>query len=120
MLIDLMTKSEVKTIPFETDYNRWVSRMTSAEIEAIKDVLNAKIDGDEIHTAGWMPGRDWTGTVYAPIYDKAARQSYDASAKCFGLMVWVVFMERPETWSSGRFELNGRDIGSRTYFRVHR
>jgi hypothetical protein len=33
-------------------------------------------------------------------------------------MVWEVFMERPEKWTSGRFEKDGEEIGSRTYFRV--
>ena len=63
-----------------------------------------------------MPGNDWTGTVFEPIYSKAARQSYEASARCFGLMVWETFMERPEIWFSGRFEKDGEPIGSRTYF----
>ena len=28
-------------------------------------------------------------------------------------MVWVVFMNRPEKWVSGRFEKDGEPIGSR-------
>ena len=77
------------------------------------------IDADEIHTAGWMPGSDWTDTPFQPIYEKAAQQSFDAAARCFGLMVWEVMMERPERWTSGRFEKDGEPIGSRTYFRVY-
>ena len=65
-----------------------------------------------------MPGHDWTGTVFEPIYFKAARSSYEQSAKCFGLMVWEVFMERPERWASGKFEKDGEPIGSRTYFQL--
>jgi hypothetical protein len=65
-----------------------------------------------------MPGSNWGGTVFQPIYEKAARRDFNASARCFGLMVWEVFMERPERWSSGRFEKNGEPIGSRTYFRI--
>lgn len=118
MLVDLMTERPVTSVPYEVEYRAYMSRMTRAEIDAIKATLNAMIGGDEIHTAGWMPGNDWTGTRFQPIYDKAARRSYSASAKCFGLMVWEVFMERPEKWTSGRFEKDGEDIGSRTYFRV--
>jgi hypothetical protein len=33
--------------------------------------------------------------------------------KVFGTQV---FMERPERWTSGRFEKDGEPIGSRTYF----
>jgi hypothetical protein len=118
MLVDLMTKRSITSVPYQAEYRTYMSRMTPAEIAAIKAALNAMIDGDEIHTAGWMPGSDWTGTPYQAIYEKAARHSYNASAKCFGLMVWEVFMERPETWTSGRFEKDGEEIGSRTYFRV--
>jgi hypothetical protein len=52
-----------------------------------------------------------------PIYEKAARQNPDLAGRLFGLMVWVVFMERPERWITGRFEKDGEPIGSRTYFR---
>ena len=76
------------------------------------------IEGTEIQTAGWMPGKDWTGTPFQPIYEKAARYSEEAAARCFGLMVWEVFMERDEKWTSGRFEKDGEPIGSRTYFQV--
>lgn len=120
MLIDMMTGKEVTRVPYEREYRDYLSRMSVTEIEAIKSRLNELIDGGEIHTAGWMPGSDWTGTPFEPIYFKAARESYNASALCFGLMVWDVFMERSETWTSGRFEKNGEEIGCRTYFRVDR
>jgi hypothetical protein len=95
-----------------------MSQMTPEEIREIKEALNEMIDGDEIHTAGWMPGSDWRGTPFQAIYEKAARHSFSAAAQCFGLMVWEVFMERPEKWTSGRFEKDGEEIGSRTYFRI--
>lgn len=116
MLFDLMTGKQVKAVPYGDEYRRYMSAMTLAEIAAIKARLNEMIEGTDIQTAGWMPGSDWTGTVFEPIYFKAANQSYTASAKCFGLMVWEVFMERPERWTSGRFEKDGEPIGCRTYF----
>jgi hypothetical protein len=116
MLVDMMTDKEITKVPYEADYKRFMSLMTRAEIDHIEAELNSLIDGTTIQTAGWMPGHDWTGTPYEPIYVKAARQNYDLSAKCFGLMVWVVFMKRPEKWTSGRFEKDGEPIGSRTYF----
>ncbi|MCP1843656.1 hypothetical protein ACVIHI_003425 [Bradyrhizobium sp. USDA 4524] len=118
MLVDLMTKRPITSVPYEAEYRAYTSRMTPAEVDAIKAALNAMIDADEIHTAGWMPGNDWSGTPFQAIYEKAARHSYSAAAKCFGLMVWEVFMERPETWTSGRFENDGTEIGSRSYFRI--
>lgn len=54
--------------------------------------------------------------MYQPIYELAAQRNPDLAAQLFGLLVFTVFMERPETWWTGRFELDGREIGSRTYF----
>jgi hypothetical protein len=118
MLVDMMSGRQITRVPYAAEFRLFMSRMTSDEIAEIKSALNEKIEGTEIQTAGWMPGSDWTGTVYQPVYEKAARYDYGAAARCFGLMVWKVFMERPERWSSGRFELNGESIGSRTYFRI--
>jgi hypothetical protein len=40
------------------------------------------------------------------------------AARMFGLLVWYVVMQRPERWASGRYEKNGKEIGSRMYFRI--
>ena len=118
MLIDLMSGKPITRMPYESEYRRLMARMTGEEIAAIKAALNAMINGTEIQTAGWMPGKDWSGTPFDPIYQKAAHCNENIAARCFGLIVWQVFMERPEQWTSGRFEKDGEPIGSRTYFRV--
>jgi hypothetical protein len=116
MLFHLASGKKITKMPYAREYERFMSRMTATEIDTIKAALNEMIDGTEIQTAGWMPGNDWRGTPFQPIYEKAARHNYTAAAQCFGLMVWEVFMERPERWTSGRFEKDGEEIGSRTYF----
>jgi hypothetical protein len=117
MLVDMMTGKQVTRMPYANEYEAFMSRLSHDEIDSIKAALNQKIEGTEIQTAGWMPGNNWEGTPFQPIYEKAARRDFKAAARCFGLMVWEVFMERPETWTSGRFEKDGEPIGSRTYFR---
>lgn len=116
MLVTLDGKN-ITQIPHQREYNTCVSRLTQQELDAIEDELNRRIDGDRIHTAGWMPGSDWTGTVFQPIYKKACKANYERAAMIFGLIVFKVFMDRPETWVFGRFEKDGQDIGSITYFR---
>ncbi|MEO5807899.1 MAG: hypothetical protein ABIQ45_15465 [Devosia sp.] len=113
----MMTDKQVTEVPYASQYRQYLARMNAEEISAIRAALNELIDGTEINTAGWMPGANWIGTAYEPIYRKAARQNTTTAAKCFGLMVWEVFMDRPERWYSGRFEKDGEPIGSRTYFR---
>ncbi len=120
MLVDLMSGQPIERAPYEGEYRRFMSRMLPSEIAAIKERLNEMIEGTEIQTSGWMPGKDWGGTPFEPIYQDAARCNQDLAARCFGLMVWEVFMERPEEWTSGRFEKDGEPIGCRTYFRTHR
>lgn len=120
MLVDLMSGEPIRRVPYEAEYRRLMSRMLPEEIAAIKARLNEMVEGTEIQTAGWMPGADWTDTPFDPIYQKAARCNQEVAARCFGLIVWEVFMERPEKWTSGRFEKDGEPIGSRTYFRAYK
>lgn len=104
MPFDMITGKQITKVPYAGDYKQYMAAMSPEEIATIKARLNEMIEGTEIQTAGWMPGRDWMRTVFEAIYFKATKQSYSASAKCFGLMVWETFMERPEIWFSGRFE----------------
>ena len=102
-------------VPFPKDYKRWADRLSTEELAAIKLAINAKIDGHDFSTASWIPGKsDWTGTVFQPMYEKATRHDPVAAAKFLGLIVWTVFMERPERWRSDHFDLNG--VAGRTYF----
>lgn len=68
-----------------------------------------------------LPGAavsDRTGTPFEPIYAKGARGDFERSALFFGQLVWYTVMKRQERWASGRYALDGKDIGSRTYFRL--
>ena len=122
MLIDVETGRTIDQVPFRRDFDLLRRRLTEADFELMVVRVNELIDasGAEIATAGWLPGSDWTGTPFEPIYTIAARQDFGRSAMFFGQLVWYVVMHRPEPWASGRYQVDGRDIGSRTYFRVAR
>lgn len=122
MLIDLSTDKVINRIPYRREFDTIRNRLSEAEFEAMVARVDELINesGAEIATAGWLPGSDWTGTPFEPIYAKAARGDFDRSALFFGQLVWYTVMKRPERWASGRYELGGRDIGSRTYFRLER
>lgn len=57
------------------------------------DELNKRIDENpEVHTAGWIPGHDWTGTVFYPIYlacKKIQLQLRFSSGLSFLLYLWT-------------------------------
>ncbi len=118
MLIDIDTGRPITKVPRAAQYRAWMSRLTPADIVAAKAAINTMIDNGSIHTAGWMPGNDWAGTPLEPLHTKAARGDRVASGLCFGALVWEVFAERPDIWASGRYEKDGKPIGSRTYFRI--
>jgi len=116
MIFDIFTKNEIDRIPHKREFDLWRSRLTDSEFNAIVNEINSKITGSEVHTAGWMPGHNWAGTVYEPIYTKACNCDENLSGMCFGLFVWYVFKTRNDGWYSGKFENNGIPIGSMTYF----
>ena len=105
--------------PHADDWRVWRARLTESQWQAISDELNRRIDRDEVHTAGWIPGRDWTGTVFQAIYEDACARNEDAARLCFGLAVWEVIRARADRWSFGRYEKDGVPIRSLTYFRVN-
>ena len=118
MLLNIDTMKEITNIPHRKSFEAWKKNISEIDYRAIIDELNKRIDDNqEIHTAGWMPGHDWTGTVFYPIY-LACKKDKSAAALFFGIIVFIVFMERTEKWSFGRYNLNGMDIVSMTYFRL--
>ena len=118
MLFDI-DGNKIMQIPHRYDYDVWRSRLTHDELQAIQDELNQRVSGTEVHTSSWIPGSDWTGTVYQPIYD--ACQDQESAAKFFGLFLWEVMMNREgEAWCFGRYEKDGIPIEGLTYFRVPR
>ena len=120
MLIDIDSGKSIDAVPFRSDFDVVRARFSEPEFDAMVARINELIDdaGSEIATAGWLPGSDWTGTPFEPIYTKAAREDFGRSAMFFGQLVWYTVMKRPERWGSGRYQVDGRDIGSRTYFRL--
>jgi hypothetical protein len=111
-------KEPIEYIPYTHNYNLWRSRLTVAEYDAIVNELNGRVNQGPIHTSSWIPGSDWTGTVFQPIYEKACNHNEDLSGRCFGLFLWVVMMERPEAWAFGRYEKDNIPIRGLTYFRI--
>ena len=119
MLYSVDSQTYVHHIPHEPEYRTWVNCLAQDEFDAIVEELNSRVGGDEIHTSSWMPGSDWSGTVFHPIYEKACRRDEEAAGMCFGLILWQVLMERDDVWGFGRYEKRGVPIEGMTYFRIH-
>jgi len=120
MLIDVDTGRAVDLVPYRAQFDTLKSRLTREEFEAMVERINELIDasGAEIATASWLPGGDWSGTPFEAIYSKAAPGDSERSAMFFGQLVWYAIMRRPDRWSSAKYELDDKQIRSRTYFRL--
>jgi len=109
-LYSIESQSVIMSIPYKKKYRLYRSRLSEDEYDAIANELNSRIDSNEVHTSSWLPGSDWIGTVYEPIYSKVCNEDIEESGKCFGLILWVVMMNRTEKWSLGRYNKNNIPI----------
>ena len=113
----------IKRIPHYYDNKLIIERIPEEQKNKIIKEINCKINEvadspNEIITSGWIPGNDWTGSVWEPIYI-AAEKDFSRAGMIFGALVFETMMKREEDWSLGKYQVNGRDIGSTTYFRIH-
>ncbi|MXX05920.1 MAG: hypothetical protein F4Z71_04095 [Gammaproteobacteria bacterium] len=119
MLYSVDTQKYISHIPYKSDFDNWCSRLSEEQISSIRSELQSMISENEIHTSSWMPGSNWEGTPWEPIYTHACDQDFNAAALCFGLFVWEAFLNHTEVWSFGKYYLNKEQIRGMTYFRVH-
>lgn len=117
--IDGGSPKPITRLPHEKDFKIWRGRLPDAEYQAIVDELRHRIEGGEVHTSSWLPGANWEGTVFHPIFKTACRGNYDRSSLFFGLIVWKMFMDHEDDWSFGRYEKDGEQIRGITYFRIN-
>lgn len=123
-LYSIPDMKQITRVPHDRENRSIINRIPQEQLQAIRGELNRLIDSvanspKELITAGWLPGRDWTGTVWDAIYI-AANRDYDRAAMIFGALVFETIIERPEKWSLGKYQVDGREIGSTTYFRIDR
>jgi hypothetical protein len=112
---------KISKIPHETDfYDPCRARLTREQFQTMYDALFQRIDptAQEVYTSSWIPGRNWEGTPFQPIFDAACGMSVEAAAKFFGILLWQVVIDRPEAWGFGRYEKDGTPIEGMTYFRL--
>ncbi len=116
MLYSIDKGKYVTRIPHKTDFDKWMMKLSDYDYQKIEEALNYKIDQNDINTAGWIPGHSWKGTVYEPIY-KSCEGNVIQSGMFFGLIVFNLLMNREDkVWGFGRFEKDGKQIASMTYF----
>jgi hypothetical protein len=112
--------TQILHVPHPTDYERWrvaLDRVDPGAYARIHNWLDSRFEAREVDTSSWIPGADWTGTVFEPVYYACAEEP-EVAALFFGLLVWQVVMDREDWWSFGRYEKEGIPIRGMTYFRI--
>jgi len=95
-----------------------MTRLSSAEYDAICDALIQHFQDKEVDTSSWIPGNDWTGTVYEPIHN-ACNGNIEESGKLFGLILFDLLMNYEGiVWGFLKAEKDGIPLKGPTYFRI--
>lgn len=120
MLYSVPDLNKLDNVPHASDYRCWRAELDRTDPGAytrIHEWLDFRFTTREVDTSGWIPGADWTGTVFEPIY-WACGENPEVAGLFFGLLVGQVVMDRDDCWSFGRYEKEGIPIRSMTYFRI--
>ncbi len=109
----------VNTVWHKKFFDACKSRLSDDDYNKMIDELNREVDksvdsGSDVVIAGFIPGDDWSGTVWEPIYNNACGWDFDHSAQFFGLLVCQVLIDREETWYFIRQEVAAKSM---IYFR---
>jgi hypothetical protein len=123
MLVQIDGNGDLKDItalPHKADFDRWRAGLTDTEYDAIRDEIDRRVGDQEVNVSSFLPGADWSGTPFWPIYASAGNRDFDAARKFFGLLVWEYMMNRDDAWSFGRYDIRGVAVEGLVYFRVNR
>jgi len=116
MLYSIDTGKYVHSMPHVAEYAAWRKHLSDDDYQKIANELNDNVSDSDIKTSNWIPGSDWTGTVYEPIYH-ACRNDETAAGMFFGLILFKLLMERTDlVWGFGHYQKDGIAIKGMTYF----
>ncbi|MBN2271028.1 MAG: hypothetical protein JXN61_10460 [Sedimentisphaerales bacterium] len=98
----------------------WRDNLSDSDYEAVVEAINAYVDSvppDKPFVSSFIPGHDWEGTVYEPLY-LACGRSKEQSGWFFGLIVWQVMIDRPDKWIFKPLDKE-EDVLGTTYWRKY-
>jgi len=108
--------NQLTHIPHSEEYEQWRARLSDADYDAIIAELHRIMDEKQSFNASHIPGRDWQGTVYQPIYHACA-DNWNQARLFYGLLVWIAAQLHADDWHFYREESRGRDHIGLTYFK---
>lgn len=102
MLRDAITGREITSVYDPVEFKLLQARLPQEGLDRIVTELVRQLDevlvGGTI-SASWIPGHDWVGTIYMPIYEKVGRQDEKLSALFFGTLMQDTVIHHKSWWS---------------------
>lgn len=114
MLRDI-DKNEITYMIHQQDYDRWRCNLSDEDHQEIMDVLHAVMDENRVFNSSHIPGSDWTGTPYLPIY-VACNDNENHARLFYGLLVWEAVQTHEAEWYFKKEERLGDIPGGMYYF----
>ena len=105
----------------EADFNAWQKNLANSDYEAVVEAINEYVNAvpqDKPFVSSYIPGHDWTDTVYQPLYIACGR-SIEQSGWFFGLIVWQAMIDHEEDWVFKPADKDDDILGT-TYWRRNR
>lgn len=125
MMLFFIEGDQLKTIWHDKFFNAQKDNLKPGDYVKLVDAMNMIIENsleanEKILVSSHIPGNEWEGTPWAPIYYDACGRDYDHSAQFFGLLVAQVLMDRSEKWYCIRQEksaADGKEMRGMTYWK---
>jgi len=115
MLFDL-DGNQMTRVPHKGEFDAWRTKIGNADYDLAVEAIKDRIDGKSVFTSSFLPGSDWMGTPFQPLYF-ACGQSEEQSGYFFGLIVWSIIMEDDDEWVFKPSEKDDGDPLGTTYWR---
>ncbi|MBY0001431.1 hypothetical protein H7S55_14730 [Priestia aryabhattai] len=106
---------QIYEVAYKQEFHQRLKRLEEKHYDAIVDELNRVIDGGDVHTSSWIPGHDWRGTLYEPIWH-ACNKNDELAAKFYGQILYKVMIDRSEKWCFGDYP----HARGKTYFKIYK
>jgi hypothetical protein len=102
----------ITRVAYEGKFKERMKALKKEDYDAIVEELNKVIDTSDVHTSSWIPGHDWRGTVYEPIW-RSCKENDEVAAMFYGQILYKVMIDRPEPWLFGNYP----HAKGKTYFK---
>jgi len=113
-------KKAITRLRHRDTYDQFKSNMTDEEFEGIMAALNLMIaqfpEGQQVTTASYIPGDDWTGTLFQPIFT-ACKGDLKVAKSFFAQLIWVAFQKHSDDWMFLRKNSDEDQLLGVTYFK---